>query len=292
MEFFFNKLVDTGISIISALLILLVIWLASKVVMTRLANSVRGEVEKDIEKAKSDLRKEEEESKKELQEKIEQYRAELRQKESDIAAIRSGVLNVIGQRQMQVFSKRLIAIEQLFESVYELQKLGAQIAKSAFEYRAALKSDRTEETVEGFYKTIINILSSQNIDLSAAEKARPYLPSDVWSVYIAMITVKLDHFLLTTTQGITSFDQLDRTEFLEKISNELILAKNINIDTHSLTHSGVYQKLEDFLYDCTQKIINGGYDDQQHLFDAAEIIKISKDLFEKIQLKESLHTTD
>ncbi len=152
----------------------LIIWLLRNVLLTRLTNAVSHEYNKKLEKLKTDLRKNEE-----------IFKAEIKTKESQIEALRSGALTAVSNRQSQIFTKQLEAIEKLWDAVILLapaKNISATMAVINFE--AAAKAAENNQNARDMFSSLSNIDASK-LPANEASKARPFISKIAWAYYSA-----------------------------------------------------------------------------------------------------------
>ena len=105
------------------------LWLARKLIATRLAKSVQHEFDTKLELIRTELR-----------EKEERLKADLRSKEAEIAALRDGAMTAMASRQMALDRRRLEAVDQLWSEIIALGP-----AKALSSYMAFVKFDVAAE---------------------------------------------------------------------------------------------------------------------------------------------------
>lgn len=139
-----------------------VLWLFRGVITTRLKNSVAHE----------------------FNAKLEALKAELAAKQSQIEALRSGVLSSITARHNAVFERRLRAVEELWQAVLALA--GAKgVAKTiaVIKYENALKMAERDPRAQEFFKQVGS--SPVNFHEVSAEKLRPFISKLTWAYFHA-----------------------------------------------------------------------------------------------------------
>jgi hypothetical protein len=151
------------------------LWLARKLIITRLSRSVQHEFDKKLELVRADLRASEE-----------KLKSVLREKEAEISALRSGALSAIAGRQAAIEKRRLEAIDQIwaaFNSLAHARGLAAQMAIIKFE-EAAKESVRNPKA-----RQLFEIMGSGfdllKIDGASADKARPFISPMAWAIFAA-----------------------------------------------------------------------------------------------------------
>lgn len=157
------------------------LWLGRKVIAERLASSIQFEFEEKLEAVRSEFRHAEE-----------RLKAELREKEAEIGALRSGALTALASRQAALDKRRLEAVEQVWDAYTALapaRHISAYMAVVKFE--SALKEVQRNPRGRQVFDAIGAGFDTQNVDLSGASKARPFLSPMAWAVFVASQAVAM-----------------------------------------------------------------------------------------------------
>lgn len=246
-------------------LLALALWLGREIISTRLTKSVQHEFDEKIESVRADLRASEE-----------RFKAQLREKEAEIAALRSGALSVLASRHAALDKRRLEAVDQLwsaFNAHAPARAIAANLAYIKFE-TAAQKAEH-DPKIRQFFEMIGGNFDAKSMDLSGAEKARPFISPMVWAVYLAIhaVTIHSVMRLEVLKNGLGTSDFIDN-----KAIEKLVIAALPHYSEY-LEKNGpsvyfyVLEALEERLLAELQKMLSGVESDKASLEQAAEIIR-------------------
>ena len=241
------------------------LWLGRELISTRLTKSVQHEFDKKLESLKTELRASEE-----------RFKAQLREKEAEISALRSGALTVLASRQAAVDKRRLEAVDQLWSSFNALAPARAIAANMAvIKFESAAKQAEKDPKVRQFFELIAQGFDLKSVDLTGAEKARPFLSPMVWAVYSAIRAITFHSVMqLQILKG-----GLGTTDFADhKAIEKLVLAALPHYSGYLEKHgSSVYyyvlEALDEKLLAELQSMLSGSEADKASLQQAAEIIR-------------------
>lgn len=186
-----------AISGLPILLILAVLWLARKLLLTRLIKSVEHEFNRKLETLRSDLRNNEEE-----------YRADIQSRINEIVAIQSGVMSSITSRQNTLTQRRFEAIDQVWDSLYVHKSLyGLSAILAHIDFDKSVKLVVSDTKMRDFFSSL-EAQFKVNLDKAAqrnSQKEQLYVSSRAWvlfSAYRAIIMrVYIEITLLKTGTG-------------------------------------------------------------------------------------------
>jgi len=149
------------------------LWLGRNLISTRLTRSVEHEFNGKLETLKAQLRDSEE-----------RLKAELRNREGEIAALRSGALSALANRQALLDKRRLEAVDQLWTSVTALAPgRGIAASMSIIKFDAAAEAAERDPKTRQFFEIISAGFDPKIMDMSGAAKAQPFVTPMVWAIF-------------------------------------------------------------------------------------------------------------
>lgn len=249
----------------------IIVWLLRKVLMARITNAISHEYNKKLEKLKTDLRKNEE-----------TFKAEIKTKESQIEALRSGVLTAVSNRQSQMFTKQLESIEKLWDVVVLLapaKNISATMAVINFE--AAAREAEKNQNARDMFASLSNI-DVAKLPINEASKLRPFISKIAWAYYSAYQAIVIHavirmHMLKS---GINMPEIID-SENVTKLVNLALPHQSEYIKKHGANaFHYLLEELETKLLYSFDLTIKGEESDKETLNNAAAIIKQSEVLME------------
>jgi hypothetical protein len=152
-----------------------VLWLSRKSISVRLTNAVRHEYDEKIENLRATLRQSEE-----------LFKAELKSKESQIDALRSGALSGIVNRQVALYQRQILAVEQLWGSIVSLAP-----AKAVSSWMSVIKFETTaaeaakNPKLREMFKSMDGGIDAKDLGVLEAAKCRPFVSPLAWAYYTA-----------------------------------------------------------------------------------------------------------
>lgn len=186
------------------LLIPLVIPTIREAVVKYIAGFVQSAFDAKIEKLRSELRQAEE-----------QFASELRTNEQQLRSLADATLVLRSNRQAALDSRRLRAVEKLWETKIAIDRLKPIAASvSVLNLDEVFKAAESGDTkIKEFARTVINSfqidLSNSNL-IPSAETERPYLPPNLWGFYSAY------HDVLVRSVAILQALAHETTKYLKK----------------------------------------------------------------------------
>ena len=167
-------------TVTSAILVGAAIWLARKLIETRLKSSVEFEFNSKLENVRADLRTSEE-----------RLKAELRQRESEVSALRDTSMKMMASRHVGADSRRLQAIDQLWSALIISSKgKAAATMMAALKFEAVAAEAEKNDKARLLGRMISSGLEPKNVlAYSEAAAARPFISDLAWSIYIAYSSV-------------------------------------------------------------------------------------------------------
>ena len=153
----------------------LIVWAGRKALEARIRDSIAHEFNAKLESLKAQLRQDEE-----------KLRAELRRRDQDITELRAGALAAMTSRLVAISNRRLKAADQLWATVLALapgKALAAMMSVTKFE--AVAEGAVTDPRLREMYATIGGGFDISKVDVSGANKARPFVTPMVWALFSA-----------------------------------------------------------------------------------------------------------
>ena len=119
-------------------------------------------------------------------EKLEAVRADFRKKQEEFRDLRSGAMTAMASRQIALENRRLEAVDQLWSSMIALsgaRNISSLMASVNFD-TAAEEATRNPKVREAF-AMMDSAFDYKKLDLSGAEKARPFVSPMAWALFSA-----------------------------------------------------------------------------------------------------------
>ena len=151
------------------------LWLGRKFIAIRLVKSVEHKFNEELEAVRAEFRNKEKELK-----------ASLQERQNEITDLRSGALTAMASRQMALDKRRLESVDQLWSSMIALsgaRNISSLMAGVNFDI-AAEEATRNPKVREAF-TMMDSIFDHKKLNLSDAEKARPFVSPMVWALFSA-----------------------------------------------------------------------------------------------------------
>ena len=262
------------ISWISALvpagLLAAVLWLGRNLILTRLRESVKHEFNSELEVLRSQLRESEE-----------LLKAELIAKGAEIEALRSGAMTALASRQMALDNRRLEAVDQLWSAVTALApaRVVSQIM-SVIKFEKAAEYAERNPKVRALFELFGSGVDLKSLDLTGAQKSRPFVSPMVWATYSAMLVISMQAVIRCEAlkAGIGATD-LTNTEGICKLLKAALPNRAGYID--KCDPAGYYFLLEELEAKLLQEfnaMLSGASADKASMEQAAEILKLANEV--------------
>lgn len=268
-----------GPAIATSSLTVVIAWLLSKLISTRLTKSVEYEFNTKIEHLRAELR-----------EADERFKADLRAKEVEISVLRSGALSAMSSRQIAVDKRRMEAIDQLwtsFNSFNSSRMLSTTLKSIKFE--EAAKSTEQDPKIREFFETVGKGFDTKSIDHASAAKARPFVSAMAWATYIAYTAICIHAVMRWNTLrlGIGAINLID-DEAIKKLIITVLPHHSEYLEKFGPdSYYYVLDILETKLLQEIQQMLKGVEADQAGIKQAAEIIRESTAVFNQINVVEN-----
>ena len=212
--------------------------------------------------------------------KLEKLRSQLRQHESKMDSIRSTLFSNAAHRDKLVFTKKVNAVEVLWESILLLSPFKVVSAMmGVVDFDKAAESAKTEQGVRDFAKAISGKVDLSDAKLAEVNKVRPFLSELSWAYFSAYRSVVMNAVL--------------RAKFLEsglpaellndKAVKELVttvyphMKDFINKHDSAILHEFLSDLERDILTEIN-KTLSGKESDEQSFERAKEIIDATQEL--------------
>jgi len=236
-------------------LLAVVIWLTRSLLEARLKNSVKNEFDS----------------------KLETLRAELNAKESQIESLRSASMSGLMMRQSLLYKRRLEAIEEIWHSMKELETGKYLVVNMGImKFEGLAKSTPTDAKYRDFVSTIAGNFDLNQLDLSGASRARPFLTEIAWAYYSAYQAVISSAYLKTQVLKIGVEDPEKYLDFqqVDTLLKTILPSRAEYIDSAGpSSHSKLLEEVEEILLLELNNIMEGNQTDAANTAKAAEIIK-------------------
>lgn len=247
-----------------------ILWFLRKVISERLNKAITHEYDRKIEDLRADLRKNEE-----------HLKANLIAKESQIESLRTTVLANLTRRQDLVFEKKIIAIDQLWESVMSLAKGKATaVSMAIIKFAPALEEAEKNPEMREFAEVIGSGIDIKNFDTQLAQKARPFVSLLAWayfSAYQAIIFHALTKLHLLKA-GINKPNIIDNENIVKLVKTALPHHRDY-IDQHGPDAFHFFlEELESSMLAAFRLMLKGEELDQATIEMATSIIKQAGEL--------------
>ena len=181
-------------------ILLFVLWLARKLIETRLVQSVQHEFNSKLESLRSDLGR----------------------RATEIATLQSSLLSVLAQGQSRLDERRLLASERLWIQFLRLRASSGIVRMFAYLKVDGMVSQRDQSNYDAMLDAIFPgvVLDQEPRDaFRAAEQERPFLDDMAWALFGAYHGIVIhDYARLTTLRA-----KLDPAEFVltDRVTREL-----------------------------------------------------------------------
>lgn len=259
-------------SVGSPALFALVLWLARNLIITRLTKSVESEYARLLEGYKHDLRKSEE-----------NFKADLKTKETEIAALRNGVLSAISNRQLLLDKKRLEATEEIWASVVSLGAFKFVSAwMSVVKFEEMAEAVKTNPDLRKFFEVLDpqidpEVLKSRLVP----NKARPFVSPLLWASYSAYSIVMMQPVLRALVIKHSVGADLISSEKSSEVLKLVLPHHAALIDKYGPScYHELIEELEEKIIQEIHNTISGASTDEAGIQQAAAVIKKCNEISE------------
>lgn len=221
-----------------------------------------------LEAIRADLRRSEEELK-----------SELRLKESQISALRDGVLSGRAQRQVLLDKRRLDAVERVWTAINELAPFkGVSAFMAVINFDEAAKEAPRDPKVRQFFETIArNQVPDITTFKNSARDEQPFVSQLAWAYFSAYQMIVLSAYMRAKVLelGLDNPGKLLNNENLKNILKAALPHQSEFIDQYDpLAYHYLLDELEKSLLAELQKMLRGEDQDEAGLAHAARIMNM------------------
>jgi hypothetical protein len=247
--------------------LVLVLFLSRKWILAHIERSVQNKFDSKLEMLKVELRKSEE-----------TFKSELRLKESEISALRDGVLSGRSNRQALFDKRRLEAVEKVWKAVVDLapyKNISAQM--SILKFDAAAREASKNPEFRKFLGIIKKSAPGDKFPGNTAELERPFIPAGSWAIFSAYQSAIGFAYaqVLLLESGIENAAELLTTENVQNLLKAVLPHQATLIDTHgSAAFHHLLDELEQKLLGELRKILQGKDADEDNIAQTAKIMEL------------------
>ena len=245
------------------------LWFGRELIATWLLKSVEHKFNKELEDVRAEFRKEEDELK-----------ASLQERQNEITDLRSGAITAMASRQMALDKRRLEAVDQPWSAMIALSSAKSiSSLMAAVDFDVASKEATRNSKVREVFTLMGAAFDPKGLDISGAEKARPFVSPMAWALFsayraIAMqAVVKLQIIKAGIGGDLLKKDEVSnlvkvalphRSEFIDKYGDD--------------GYHYLLEELERALLAALSKMLAGEETDQASLERANDILRHSSEL--------------
>ena len=243
----------------------ILIFTAKHKIKAEIERSVRHKFDAKIETLRGDLRKNEEE-----------FKSELRLKETEISALKDGVLGGRVNRQAMLDKRRLETVERVWAAVTELApfKLVSALMVS-IKFDAAAEAASRDPKVRSVFTTI-GLPGSGKMPENPAKNERPFVSPIAWallSAYQAVLTVSALQMKILEL-GAEGASSLINTEKVKTLLKAALPHQTEFIEKYDNTsYYLLLEELEEKLLGELRKMLDGVETDEAAIVQSAKIMK-------------------
>lgn len=249
---------------IAAFLVLLV-FVGKHSIKAEIEKSVQHKFDAKIETLRAEIRKNEEE-----------FKSELRLKETEISALRDGVLGGRVNRQAMLDKRRLEAVERVWAAVTELAPFKfASATMSNIKFDAAAKEASRDPKVRLLFKTM-GLPGSGKFPENPAKNERLFVSPIAWALFSAYATVLSVSVLQMKMLelGLAEANKLLDTEKIKTIMKAALPHQTEFIEKYDSTaYHILLDELEEKLLGELRKLLDGVETDEAAIAQSAKIMK-------------------
>lgn len=242
------------------------LFLGKNWIKASVENSVQHKFDTKIETLRTELRKNEAE-----------FKSELRTKETQISALRDGVLSGRANRQSLVDKRRIEAVEKIWKAIIELapyKNISASMAIIKFD--AAAKRTPTDLKLRKYFELIGNTPTKDIMPENTAKREQPFVSSIAWAFFSAYQAAVFHAYLQVKVLGLGIEDpgELIDTESVGNLLKTALPHMTKFIDEHGGTsYHYLLDELEEKLLAELKKMLEGGDIDEASVVQSAKIMK-------------------
>lgn len=256
----------------------LVVFLLREFLTASIREKVRADFETRIEAVRSDMRKTEE-----------NLRSDLRTKEAQIAALRDGALEGLSKRQAILSTRRIEALEKVWEKFNSLGRLkfGAMsFARLNIEEIEKLNSG--DENIRKFVETLsVGDVVETMKDVSGSNE-RLHLPDIVWAIYSAYssILVTCHVHMKALSAGIAGASKLIKWDKVSELAKVVLPHQSEFIDQYGSTGlPHLLDEIEELMLKEIRRSLDGNEQDEEAIQRSAAIMQKVEGVFADVGVK-------
>ena len=215
----------------------------------------------------------------------EKFTSQLRAKETEIAALRDGVLSGRANRQALLDKRRLEAVERIWSAVVDLapfKNVSAMMASIKFD--AAAKRAPHDAKLRMLFEIILQPVSGTEFPTSSAQKEMPFISPMAWAYFSAYQTIVGFAFAQAKMLelGVGDAGKLLNSDGVKKLLKTALPHQAGKIDAHDVSMTHYYlDVLEERLITELKGMLKGVETDAAAITQAAEIAAQVKKISEE-----------
>ncbi len=213
-------------------------------------------------------------------EKIEAFKADLHSKEVEINSLRSGAMTAMASRQVALDKRRLEAVDQIWGAI---AALGPARTKSGFmevfEFKKTAELTKENPEFREMFVKLGAAIDATKIDISDAEKARPFISPMAWALYSAYQAIAMRAMLqFEILKGGMSADII-KDDVTVKLVKTVLPHMEELIKTHGdVVYHSLLDEIKTLLLAELQIMLEGKETDKASVENAVEIIRVAKEM--------------
>ncbi len=241
------------------------IFIAKHRIKAEIQRSVQYKFDAQIETLRVDLRKNEEE-----------FKSELRLKETEISALRDGVLGGRVNRQAMLDKRRLEAVEGVWAAVAELAPFkGVSASMAVIKFDAVSKRAPHDPNLRKVFE-IMGRNVPDKIPTTLAQNERPFVSPVAWALFSAYQTIIGFAYMRAKILelGIEGAGEFLNTEHVKNLLKTTLPDRAEFIDQSDIgAHYFLLDELEEKLLGELRKMLDGVETDEAAIAQSANIMK-------------------
>lgn len=213
--------------------------------------------------------------------KVETLKSELRSREAELGTLRDSVMNGRLHRHGIVETRKLQAVDKLWEATLTLGALKPQSdMMKVFEFDGAMAAIKKDPTVSQFFEEVGRMIPELEKIQHEGEQQRPFITASAWAqfaAYRAVLTYSAMQFEVMRN-GVTLIELADGSEVMKLVR---LAAPELESYLEGIGRQG-FPHLVDVLQQKTLseliKMVDGADIDQTELARSAEIVQAANSL--------------
>lgn len=244
------------------------LWLLRKMILARLTASVNHE----------------------FNEKIEEVRADLKRKEEEISSLRAGALSAMTSRKVALDQRRLLAVEQIWAATMEIARTKHISGLMAIvKYENSMQEAEKNPRFREIFEVMGGGFDLAKLDLSGANKARPFLSPMVWAYFSAYQAIAMQAVAKwqALRRGVNAPDIFDRDSVRKLVTAALPHRQEYIENVGDAAYYYLLEELEELLLTELRSNIDNEELDRRNVDRAAKIVELSKKAQENAAAEEA-----